>query len=484
MNKILKIFPIALSAGLSACLVGPDFEKPSYEPAKSWQADTSALPAGNGAQKLGQKDLAQWWKLFGDDDLVWLVGEAIKSNFSLEIARARVEQAAAALAVKKSGLWPRLDASASFKEKAHPVNAKAGESYGVGATAAWEIDVFGGVRRSIESADADYRAALADSVAVKVKIAAEVAQAYFRYRAAQLELRITRDNLKTQMKTYEITKQRKANGFVSQLDVVRASAEVASTNTQIPQIETSERLALHSLELLIGAPAGSLRERLKAEKPLPKLEAFVPAGVPAELLERRPDIMVAEHKIHAATAAIGEARAEYYPKFSITGTISYDAPKIGSAVSNQYGSWSVGPTATWNIFQAGKTVASVKLKEAVAKEARISWQSTVFTAVKEVEDALVSSAKERERIELINTLVIDNQKAFDLSKTLYSSGEIEFLDLLVSQRSLLSSQQKQVTARMQFVNYIVALYKSLGGGWDPETESRGVETPQNSAAKN
>ena len=484
MNKLAKTLPLALTVCLSACLVGPDFEKPKYGLADGWKSAADAQFLNDNKLRLEQKDLAQWWKLFGDDDLVWLIDQAVKENFSLEIARARVEQAAAMLAVKKSGLWPSLDANASFREKAHPVNAKAAESYGIGATAAWEIDVFGGVRRSIESADADYRAALADSVAVKVKVAAEVAQAYFRYRAAQLELRITRDNLKTQTKTYQITKQRKANGFVSQLDVVRASAEVASTNAQIPQIEANEKLALHALELLAGLPAGSLRQRLNAEKPLPKLESFAPSGVPAELLERRPDIIVAEHKIHAATAAIGEARAEYYPKFSITGTISYDAPKIGSVVSNHYGSWSVGPTATWNIFQAGKTMASVKLKEAVAKEAKISWQSTVFTAVKEVEDALVSAGKERERIGLINALVVDNQKAFELSQKLYSAGEIEFLDLLVSQRALLASQQSQVNSRMQFVNHIVALYKALGGGWNPETESSGVQPVSQKSAKN
>ena len=276
-----------------------------------------------------------------------------------------------------------------------------------------------------------------------------------------------------QLKTYEITKQRKANGFVSQLDVVRAAAEVSSTNAQLPQIEMNERLALNALELLVGVQNGELDSLLAAEKPLPKLESFVPAGVPAELLRRRPDIIVAEHKIHSAVAAVGEAKAGFYPKFSITGTISYDAPRIGNMFNSTYGSWSVGPTMQWNIFQAGKTVNSVKLKEAVVKEANVSWREKVYTAIKEVEDALVSAAKERERIELMNTLVSDNQKAFELSKKLYAAGEIEFLDLLVAQRSLLSSQQNQVESRMEFVNYVVALYKSLGGGWQSDLDSSG-----------
>lgn len=466
MNKITSFTSVAIPLfALSACMVGPDYEQPERAAAAAWSnADTSSAIANTNGRSAAE--LVDWWKLFGDADLDWLIQQAIKTNFDLETARARLEQAKATLAIKRSGLFPHLDADASMREGAKPLWGGADDSYGVSATAAWEIDIFGGVRRSVESSVADYKAALADEIATRVKISADVAQAYFKYRAYQTELRITEDNLKAQTKTYEITKQRKANGFVSQLDVVRAAAEVSSTNAQLPKIQMDERLALNALEYLVGVQSGTLRERLAEEKPLPKLETFIPAGVPAQMLERRPDIIVAEHKIHAAVAAVGEATADMYPKFSITGTISYDAPKFNRLLNNPYGSWSVGPTATWNIFQAGKTVANIKLKEAVVKEARVSWQSKVYGAVKEVEDALVSAGKERERIELINTLVANNQKAFELSKKLYSAGEIEFLDLLVAQRSLLQSQQNQVSSRMQFVSYIAALYKSLGGGWD------------------
>ncbi len=465
MNKISKIFIYLPLLAFTACMVGPDFEKPTYETSKKWNASEVASDISNNNKNLSAKDLADWWKVFGDEDLTYLISEALKNNFDLETARARVEQARASLGITKSGFWPSLDVNASYRERATPLDATSVDRYGAGATAAWEIDIFGGIRRSIERSEADYKAALADSVATRIKVAADVAQAYFKYRAYQIDLRITRENMEAQKKTYDITKARKQNGFVSQLDVVRASAEVSSTNSQLPQIEMHKRLALHALELLVGVENGALNERLEKEKPLPKLESFIPSGVPAELLERRPDVIMAEYKIHAATASIGEAKADLYPKFSITGTISFDSPKAGKVFNNPYGSWSVGPTASWNIFQAGRTISNIKLKEAVAKEAKISWKSTVFTAVKEVEDALISAAKERERIELINTLVSDNQRAFELSKKLYSAGEIEFLDLLVSQRALLNSQQNQVSSRMQFVNYVVALYKSLGGGW-------------------
>ena len=473
MNKFLKIIVYMPLFVFSACMVGPDFEKPEYKVSDNWKASDVSQSLSDNRQNLTVKDLADWWKLFGDEDLTQLIEQAIKNNFDLQTVRARLEQAQASLGVVKSGFWPSLDVNASYRERAGtPLDAASVDRYGAGATAAWEIDIFGGIRRSIESSEEDYKAALADTVATRIKVAAEVAQAYFKYRAFQIQLRITKDNLQTQKKTYEITKARKKNGFVSQLDVVQASAEVSSTNAQLPEFEKNKRLALHALELLVGVPSGSLKEKLATEKSLPKLESFVPVGVPAELLARRPDVIMAEHKIHSAVASIGVAKADLYPKFSITGTISFDSPKAGKILNNPYGSWSVGPTATWNIFQAGRTISNIKLREAVAKEAKISWQSTVFVAIKEVEDALVSAAKERERIELINTLVSDNQKAFDLSKKLYSAGEIEFLDLLVSQRALLNSQQSQVASRMQFVNYVVALYKSLGGGWQSDTATQ------------
>ena len=162
------------------------------------------------------------------------------------------------------------------------------------------------------------------------------------------------------------------------------------------------------------------------------------------------------------------AEADFYPKFFINGSISYEAPKIGNIVKSQYGTWSVGPSATWNIFQAGKTVFNVEMQKGVVAQMGANWKSAVLTAIKEVEDALVASAKERERIGYINRLVENNRKAFDLSSTLYSEGEIEFLDLLVSQRSMLQSEQNQISSRQLFISHIISLYKSLGGGWTME----------------
>ena len=236
--------------------------------------------------------------------------------------------------------------------------------------------------------------------------------------------------------------------------------------------EDHRRVNLSVVQTIVNA----LEKELSDVGPLPALEKYIPISVPAELLERRPDIIAAEYKLHAATAKIGNARADYYPKFSITGNISYEAPKIGNIVQNQYGSWSVGPNVSWNIFQAGKTVYNVKLQEALTREAGVNWEDAVLTAIKEVEDALVSAEKERARIEHLNRMVENYRKAFELSRELYTQGEIEFIDLLEAQRSMLSSAQNQVLSRKDFIGYIIMLDTSLGGGW---TEADVADEPEN-----
>ena len=471
MNRILqKIIFAASAAALCGCMVGPDFEKPKANLPEGWNLQDSGkkLTEADTARKLSEKELVEWWAIFNDPVLTSLVGRAFEGNLDIADAKAVIDQARATLGMTQSGLFPSLDANADMAEGTNSMAAVEHASYGMGASASWELDVFGGTRRAIESSVEDYRAALADKCAVRIAVAAEVAQNYFLYRAYQQILVITKSNLETQKKTYSITLRRKQNGFVSQLDVVRASAAVQSTSSEIPSIESKMVLARHSLELLLGLPAGSLEKELSQPKDLPELENFMPIGVPAKLVERRPDIIVAEHQLHSAVASIGNAEADLYPKFYVTGNISYEAPSVGSLVQKQYGSWSVGPSATWSIFQAGKIVYNIDLQKAVSDAAKVSWQKTVLTAFKEVEDALVSSSKERERIEFINVLVSDNRKAFELSTRLYAEGEIEFLDLLDTQRSMLTSEQNQVESRRLFVTNIVSLYKALGGGWSPE----------------
>ncbi len=467
MNKIYqKILALLSVATLCGCMVGPDFEKPqtkSMPEVYSNNADGKFLSDSKKPREVSDAELAKWWEVFGDPVLTSLVERAFENNFDLASAVAKIKQSRASVGISQSGFFPMVDTGAGFREGGRIDTSHS--SYSLGASASWELDVFGGTRRGIESAIEDYKSALADKCATKIAVAAEVAQEYFKYRAYERELIITRSNLETQRKTYNVTVRRRANGFESDIDVVRALSQVESTSAQIPQLERDMALSRHALELLLALPSGALKEELAKLRDLPELENFIPAGVPANLVQRRPDVVKAEHKLHSAVAKIGEAKADWYPKFSITGQIGYEAPDVGKLVNNQYGTWSVGPSVTWNIFQAGKTYYNVELREAVAEEAGVSWDKTVLTAIKEVEDSLVSAAKERERIAFINKVVSSNRRAFELSSRLYSEGEIEFLDLLEAQRSMLASELNQVSSRRLFISHIISLYKSLGGGW-------------------
>ncbi len=467
-NKFRQKISLAIScAALCGCMVGPDFEKPQTDALAQNYVNTDTEKTRGLAGVMGdvsEAQLAEWWKLFGDETLVSLVERAFERNLDLASAVAKIKQARSTLGITQSGFFPSLDADASFKEGGKIDTSH--QSWSAGAKASWELDIFGGTRRGIEAAVADYRAALADKCAAKISLAAEVAKNYFQYRAYQQEVVITRKNLETQKKTYEVTVRRKKNGFVSDLDVVRAAAQVDNTSAQLPQLESKMMLARHSLEYLLALPTGSLEGELAQLRDLPALEKFVPKSVPADLLRRRPDIVAAENKLHAAVAKIGNAKADFYPKFSVTGQISYQAPEIGKLVQNQYGTWSVGPSVSWNLFHSGKTYFNVKLQKALTEAAGISWDAAVLKAAKEVEDALVSAQKERARISIINKLVANNQKAFDLSSKLYEEGEIEFLDLLDTQRSMLSSEQTQIAARQLFISNVISLYAALGGGWD------------------
>ena len=453
MNSFRKIFPICALLALAGCAIGPDYKAPQATLPDSWRGIAAAAPEA--------ADLARWWTRFDDAVLNALMERAFAGNLDLATMRERVVQSRAELGMTQSGLFPSADADGGYE-----MSQGGAQMFNAGLSASWELDIFGGTRRETEAAVADYRAALADRCAARVALSAEVARTYFLYRCLQEEIEITRNNLEAQKKSCEITRARKAGGFDSLLDVVRAEAQVKSTESEIPTLETELVQARHALEYLLGVPTGALETELAASVPVPESERFVPeAGVPAALLKRRPDILVAAYKLHAATARVGVAQSDFLPRFFITGDIGYRSRLSSDLFTKQSRSWSFGPSATWNLFSAGKTYHNVQLQNAATREAGLSWQDAVLTAVKEVEDALVAIDRERVRIKTLDGLVVSNRRAFELSRTLYTEGEIAFLDLLDAQRSVLTSEQKQVLSRKQLIVYAVDLYAALGGGW-------------------
>jgi multidrug efflux system outer membrane protein len=475
---LTRHFP-ALLAGLSlvllsGCMVGPDFQHPQLSVPADWAGPTAQSSPLKSVSN--HKELAEWWTVFQDPILTSLIERAAASNLDLKLAEARLREARAAKSIAAGGLGPTLNASGAYQRSRssgeNRTNADTGNQYQSGFDANWEIDFFGGQRRSLEAADADLQAAVETHRDVLVTLMAEVARNFINLRAFQQQIIITRQNLTAQEHSALLTRQRFEGGFVSGLDVANAEAQAATTAAQIPLLESSVQQAIHSLSILLGAPPATLRAELSPDGIIPGALAEVPTGVPSELLRRRPDIRRAEARIHAATARIGVAAAELFPKFTIAGSIGFQSSDFSSWFDWVNRFWSFGPSVRWRLFETGRIRAGVELQKALQEQEIIAYQQTVLTSLQEVENALIASAKEQAHRNALMAAVAANRKAVTLAETLYTEGETDFLNVLQAQRALYATEDAIVQSTRTVSTNLVALYKALGGGWqDNPTES-------------
>jgi len=339
------------------------------------------------------------------------------------------------------------------------------DQYQAGFDAGWELDIFGGVRRAIEAADADLQAALETRRDVLVTLTAEVARNYIDLRAFQERIAISRQNLEAQKHSAALTRLRFQGGFIGALDVANADAQVATTAAQIPLLEASARQTIYSLSVLLGRDPAALIGDLSPVAVIPLAAPSIPLGVPADLLRRRPDIRRAEAEIHAATARIGVATADLFPRFTISGSVGLRAGDFSSWFDWASRIWSFGPSASWNLFEMGRTRSNIEQQQALQDQSLITYQQTVLTALQEVENALIASAKEEEHRRALSEAVSANRKAVDLATTLYTQGHTDFLNVLDAQRSLYASEDALIQSTGSVSTNLVALFKALGGGW-------------------
>jgi NodT family efflux transporter outer membrane factor (OMF) lipoprotein len=340
--------------------------------------------------------------------------------------------------------------------------------YFAGFDAAWELDIFGGVRRSIEAADADLQASVEARRDVLVTLTAEVARNYIDLRAFQQRILIAQQNLAAQKHSAKLTRQRFEAGLASGLDVANAEAQVATTGAVIPLLEASGRQMIYSLGVLLGRPPAALVQELAPALAIPTAPPSAPMGVPSELLRRRPDIRQAEAGVHAATARIGVAEADLYPRFTITGSMGVKSSDFGSWLDWSSRLWSVGPGVTWRVFDMGRIRSDIAQQESLQEQSLISYQKTVLTALQEVEGALIALDKEQEHRKALVDAVAFNQKAVDLSIKLYTEGQTDFLNVLQAQRALFLTQDALAQSTQTISTNLVALYKALGGGWNTQ----------------
>ena len=468
---------ILLLPATVACAVGPRYKPPAMIVPKAWQES----PAGE--TTASPITLERWWTGFHDPILDGLVTRAVEGNLDLKIAAARIREARAARGIAASAGLPQVNAGAAYSrgrrsdavppfksvpEGNSPFGPRDQNAFEVGFDAGWEIDVFGGIKRDKEAALAQFQAAEEGRRDVLVTLLADVARNYVELRATQRQIEILDETLRSERDTLDLAKARLEGGLGTELDVARAEGLVTANAAQRPVLERLARQALYRLGVLIGKDPGALASELEAPGSIPPAPLEVPPSLPSELLSRRPDLRRAERELAAATARVGVARADLFPRFSIVGTLgrrSEDAGDLGSRIS-QF--WSIVPRVSWPIFSGGRIRANIRVQDARQEQALRQYEKAMLTALEEVENALSAHSRELRRQESLRSSVAANQRALDLATDRYTSGLESFLSVLDAQRSVYAAQDQLVQSERNAVVSLIAVYKSLGGGWSFE----------------
>lgn len=454
-----KLLAGILAMLLTGCAVGPTYHPPKPSLPSSW---AGAKEAHQESLVTDQRpDLARWWQQLHDPVLTSLIQQALEANLSLALAEAALRQARALRGIAAAGLLPSATATGTMQRQSGGSYVENGGSrnlFQIGFDAAWEMDLFGGVRRNVESATANVQAAVENVRDVHVAVAAEVALDYVQLRGYQQQIAVARNNLKVQQRTLDVTRKLYGAGFDSGLDMASAESSLANAEAQIPALETSARQSIYALSVLLAKPPGDLVEQLSSTGDLPAIPAQVPAGLPSDLLRRRPDIRQAEAQLHSATAQIGVAVAQLFPQFSLTG---------GSSFQNGLNrSLFAGPAVTWPIFQGGAIVSNIHAQEALRDQAFVTYQQTVLTALQDVENALIAFAREQEHKKSLSNAVAADQKSVALNQRLFEEGQTNLLSVLTAQGTLYADENILTQSGENLAADLIALYKALGGGWE------------------
>ncbi len=461
MNRLLAI---AAAAALAGCApVGPNYEKPALAAPAAWSGAPETAPA----------ELAAWWTRFGDPALDRLVADAAAGNLDLRQAAARLREARENAVAAGSSLWPSAAAGGSGTRSRATENGfgptppdPEHSLFKAGFDATWELDLFGGARRGVEAAEADAGAAAEDRRAVMVSLLGEVVRNYVELRGAQRQLAIVRDQVAAARGVVELTRARLAAGLSTELDLARAESLASSTEAGAPPLEVLRRRAVHRLGVLCGKPPAALAAALEADAPIPALPPTASIGLPSELLARRPDLRRAERQLAAATARIGVAVADLYPKFSLTGALGLESIRFGDLLDASSRTWSLGGAVRLPLFDRRKLRAAVSIREARASAAASAYELAFLVALEEVENALAAASQESRRATTLRAAEESSAKASRLARDLHDKGLVSFFDVLETERGLFQAQSARAQSEAQLASAVVALYKSLGGGWE------------------
>jgi multidrug efflux system outer membrane protein len=494
MTMKLKHAVLLSAVLITGCTVGPNYQEPQViMPGEYAQATAAANEAATqpttaatttNTAATTQPALASvtpataWWTTFNDPVLNRLIEQAHQSNLDLRIAESRVREARAARGIVTADYWPDVDVAGRYSRSRPSKTIGNLGSFAVGEQdlwqagfdAAWEIDVFGRVRRGVQAADADISAAIADRNDVLLTLLGEVARNYVELRGFQRQVSIAQNNSKSQQETLELTRVRLNAGLGTDLAVAQTEAQVAATQSQIPAFQNLAQQSIHRLSVLLGKAPAALVAELDPIQPIPAPPPEIPAGLPSELLRRRPDIRRAERQLAAATARIGVATADLFPSFTLTGSLGVESNEFKELGNNDSIFWSIGPGVRFPIFNRGRLRSQVAVEQARTDQAIAQYEQAVLRSLEEVENALVAYRKEFVRRESLARAVSSSQRSVQLSQQLYQRGLTDFLNVLVAQRELYQNQDLLVQSESNVSANAVALFKALGGGWQVEQQ--------------
>jgi NodT family efflux transporter outer membrane factor (OMF) lipoprotein len=421
----------------------------------------------------GDASLRTWWQVFNDPILDSLIQRSADGNIDLKVAVSRIEEARARRGVARGAWFPFIDGIGSYARNLIPDNSLPPvpglddkfDLYEFGVDSSWEIDVFGRIRRSVESADASLEATVENYRDVLVSLYSEVALNYVRVRSLQERIRYAESNIVSQSKTLELVTIRKEAGLVGDLDVQQADLNLAQTEAFLPILRRLLVDAINRLGVLVGAYPDALHDELGKPGPIPGPPPDIAVGVPAELVRQRPDLRRAERELAAQTARIGVATSDLYPRFSLVGSFTFSGTKFKRVWEGDSFGFGAGPSVRWNVFDGGRIRNNIKAEEAIAEQAFYTYEQTLLRALEEVDGSMTAYVEEGDRRDKLLRAVAAAQKSVELVNELYLIGLTDFQNVKDSERDLFIQQDELAASEGQVTENLVRIYRALGGGW-------------------
>jgi NodT family efflux transporter outer membrane factor (OMF) lipoprotein len=465
-----RLLACLCSALLTGCVVGPNFTAPDPKTPATWH-DVAAVPAAGATLTTEADPDPTWWLTFNDPVLSSLIERATHGNLDVQIAVIRIAEARANERAAGAAGLPKLTGDLNYARAdlgqgialdalSKPINIYLGA-----LDASWELDLFGKVRRSVESARAAADAAIGNRDDALVTLEAEVAQTYAQLRAAQASRDTAQADFDTEQQVVALTRERAMQGLVTDLDVENATTTLGTTEAALAQYDRQIAISMNGLAVLVGEPPGALDAQLGAAAPIPPVPPRVPIGLPSSLARRRPDIRMAEAELHRQTAELGVATAQFYPDVSLTGILAIDGTRPKQLTNWADKFYSLGPSISLPIFKGGELRANLTLTKAEQAEAAVAYRKTVLNALQDVDDALAAYRTELRRHDALDKTVAAQTVALELARNQYTNGVSTFIDVLTAENSLAQQHQLLIDSTLSLTTDVVNLYKALGGGW-------------------